>query len=154
MTGTNFSSWYNQGEGTMYGEWIKNGASNFQTTVSISDGTSSNVVVLGHGSGAPSNNMRFDITTGGASQASITLISPSVVGTAYKTIGAYKVNNFAGVVNAGTVQTDTSGTIPVVTLMGIGINASLNGGYLNGTIKKIAYYPLRVTDAQLQALTS
>jgi hypothetical protein len=37
--------------------------------------------------------------------------------------------------------------------MNIGSRAA-GTSVVNGTIKKIAYYPLRVTNAQLQALTS
>jgi hypothetical protein len=97
--------------------------------------------------------VRFDVSVNSVTQASLTLVTGSVVGTAYKTIGVYKVNDFAGVANAGTVQTDTSGNLPVVNQLGIG-NNTYSGGYLNGTIKKLAYYPTRVTDANLQALTS
>jgi hypothetical protein len=32
-------------------------------------------------------------------------------------------------------------------------NQSGSGNWLNGTIRKIAFYPQRVTNAQLQALT-
>jgi hypothetical protein len=154
MTGTNFSSWYNQAEGTVYADWVKNGASNFQTVAAFSDNTSSNVITLSHGSGAPTNNARFDVNTAGVNQASIAIVSPSVVGTFYRTAGAYKVNDFAAVANAGTVQTDASGTLPVVNRLNVGMNGSSDGGYLNGTIRKIAYYPLRVTNGNLQALTS
>ena len=153
MTGTNFSSWYNTSEGTLYADWVKNGASNFQTMAVVSDGTASNVIALTHGSGAPTNNARFDVNTAGVNQASIAIVSPSVVGTFYRTAGAYKFNDFAAVANAGTVQTDTSGTVPVVSRLNVGMNGSSDGGFLNGTIRKIAFYPLRLPNAQLQALT-
>jgi hypothetical protein len=152
MTGTNFSSWYRADEGTLYSEWVKNGVLSFQSMAQISDGTTNNVIALAHGSGSP-NNVRFDINVNSTNQASLTIVTGSVVGTLYKTIGAYKVNDFAAVANAGTVQTDTSGTIPNTSQFCIGINGALNGGWLNGTIRKIAYYPTRLSNAQLQALT-
>jgi hypothetical protein len=60
---------------------------------------------------------------------------------------AYKVNDFASTRNGAAVQTDTSGIVNAVSVLEI-------GSALNGTIKKIAYYPIRVTNANLQALTS
>lgn len=70
-----------------------------------------------------------------------------------KQASAYKVNDFAAVLNNGEVATDTSGTIPVVTRLNIGVGADLGSGRLSGRIKKIAYYPLRLTNDQLQNLT-
>jgi hypothetical protein len=66
--------------------------------------------------------------------------------------GAYKVNDFAASVNGLAVATDVSGLIPSgVNKLDIGQSS---GAPLNGTISKIAYYPLRVTNGNLQALTS
>jgi hypothetical protein len=42
--------------------------------------------------------------------------------------------------------------VPVVTTLDFGQRTAAS--FLNGTIRKLAYYPLRVTDAQLQGLTS
>jgi len=154
MTGANFSSWFRADEGTLYAEWAKNGTLSFQSIASISNNTSNNLITLAHGSiSGANNNMRFDINIGGASQASLTLITGSVVGTFYKTIGAYKTNDFAGVANAGTVLTDATGTIPVVDMIYIG-SSGVGSALLNGHIKKFAYYSTRATNAQLQALTS
>jgi hypothetical protein len=73
---------------------------------------------------------------------------------AYQYANAYKVNDFASVANGGVAATDTSGTIPVVDRLYLGVNSSGTTTSLTATIRKIAYYPLRVTNAQLQALTS
>ena len=70
-----------------------------------------------------------------------------------KLIGTYKVNDFAASVDAGTVVTDTSGTVPLVSQANIGARADASS-YLNGTIRKIAYYPRRLANSELQALTS
>jgi hypothetical protein len=64
---------------------------------------------------------------------------------------AYKVDDFAYTTNGASVVTDTSGAIPSVNRLGIGLTGTQN--FLNGTISRIAYYPVRVTNAQLQALT-
>ena len=152
MTGTNFSSWYNSGEGTLYAEGF---TANTSTTgiVSINDNTGNNRIdmrlTLGTGVGSSF------ISVNGTNQALFT--SNATANTQAKQVVAYKVDDFAFCRNAGTVQTDTSGTIPtLVTQMRIGTldGATNNTWFLGGSIKKIAYYPIRVTNAQLQALTS
>jgi len=53
--------------------------------------------------------------------------------------------------NGGTVGVSTSVTVPSVTSLLIGDSNA--AGYLNGHIKSVQYYPLRLSNAQLQALT-
>jgi hypothetical protein len=155
MTGANFSSWYNQAEGTLYAEWQKFAPSTFQAVVVASNGTSSNQIAIGHGSiSGSNNNLRFDVAAGGVGQASITTISNSPSNTFAKTAAAYAVNDFAVVSNGGAAGTDTSGVLPLVNRLTIGVGGAITGGFLNGTIKKLAYYPLAATSAQLQGLTS
>jgi hypothetical protein len=151
MTGTNFSSWYNQGEGTFYAQF-RPAAADFGGNKNIflaSDGTTSNFVGLRY----PSTGTQTALasTTSAVVQANV-VTGTMVAGTSYKLAGAYRANDFAVSRNAGTVGTDTSGTIPVVTQAEIGMLAGAAFG--TQTISKIAYYPLRVTNAQLQALTS
>jgi hypothetical protein len=154
MTGDNFSSWYRPDQGTFVVDWAKVAPSAFQAVIGASGGTSSNVIVIGHGSiSGSNNNLRLDITAGGVSQASITTITNSLSSTFYRTSGAYKVNDFAVVTNGNSAVTDTSGILPVVNRLNIGTNSAGNGGFLNGYIRSIQYYPQRLTDAQLQALS-
>ena len=75
-------------------------------------------------------------------------------GSAHKIGGGFKKDNFGAVIDGGTVVTDTLGDMPVAaTNLFIG---SLDAGQfpLNGHISSIAYYPRRLTDAQIKALTS
>jgi hypothetical protein len=68
---------------------------------------------------------------------------------------AYKANDFAYVVDNNSPLIDTVGDLPTaaeITALNIG-SFNAGGGRFNGTIKKIAYYPLRITNTQLQALT-
>ena len=155
MTGTNFSSWYNQAAGTLYAEWQKFAPSTFQAVVAASDGTAVNAIIIGHGSISGSNNsLLFDVLVGNATQASIITIANSPSNTFAKTAAAYAVNDFSVVSNGGSAGTDTLGVLPVPNRLNIGVAGSMISGFLNGTIRKLAYYPLRVTNAQLQALTS
>jgi hypothetical protein len=153
MTGTNFSSWYNQAEGTLYAEHQKFGTTTFQRVAGMSDGGFDNRIAIGYGSGSP-NNLLTIVSVGAVTQAQLTLVSPSATNINYKAALAYAVNDFASVANAGTVQTDTSGTIPVVSRLNIGVGDNTSANPLNGHIRKLSYYPIRCTNAQLQALTS
>lgn len=69
---------------------------------------------------------------------------------------AVQSNDAVAVVNGSTVGTDNSVTLfSNPTILGIGAYAySLAAEKLNGHIKSIQYYPRRLTDAQLQELTT
>lgn len=74
--------------------------------------------------------------------------------TAAKLAYAYQANDFAAVVNGGTVSTDTLGAVPTA-LTRIHIGCSQGGNdALNGTVKRFRFYNTRLTNAQLQSLTS
>ena len=151
MTGTNFSSWYNQTEGTFFAQFVP-AVADFGGNKNIflaSDGTTNNFVGLRYPSTGTQAAMAA--TTSAVVQANVGT-GTMVAGTSYKLAGVYKANDFAASRNAGTVGTDTSGTVPVVTQAEIGMLAGSAFG--TQTISKIAYYPLRVTNAQLQSLTS
>jgi hypothetical protein len=77
------------------------------------------------------------------------------VGAGNKLTSAYKVNDFAAARNGGTVQTDTSGAVPVsVTQLDIGRNPNAaSAAYTNGTIKRLTYWPTRLSNTVLQQIT-
>jgi hypothetical protein len=147
MTGANFSSWYRADEGTIYGELVKPVLSSGRL-FEISDNTTSNRTFI-YGS----TNLLFDVRVNGTDQAALNL-GAVTTGIFTKAIGAYKVNDFIGAKDGILSAADTSGIINTnLTRMFIG-SGSGNVGFLNGHICKISYYPLRLTNAQLQALTS
>jgi hypothetical protein len=93
------------------------------------------------------------VTFGGVPQASIDAGDISA-NTLTKVATLFKKDDFAAVVDGGSVATDTSGSVNLdVTDLKLGINRA-NGEPLNGHIKSIKYYPRRLTNAQLQDLTS
>jgi hypothetical protein len=153
MTGTNFSSWFNNAEGTLYGE-VSSAATAVagagRRIANINDGTESNRITIARG-GAGGVSVGF-VTVGGATQANFAgdFSFPT------KVILAYKVNDFDASVNGTAFADDTSGTVPVVNRMTIGDVVTGGSGpqNINGTIRKIAFYPSRLADAQLVALTT
>ena len=141
MTGVNFSQWYRADEGTLYLEGIANTTG---YSASMNDNSSSNAITLVSGTSGTA----FWVDVSGVSQAAIGTRSLSM-----RYAGAYKANDIAFSSAGGVVATDTTATIPVVSRLNIGTRAG-GSGPISGTIKKIAYYPWRLTNAQLQALTS
>jgi hypothetical protein len=153
MTGTNFSSWFNNAEGTMYAEG-KSVDSITGTTArrfaEVNDGSTSNIMSIEFRNTTQS---RFTVISSGTSQVSIT--SGETIDQFSKLAGAYATNNFAFSAGGILGTPDTSGTVPVVSQLNIGNRSdNLNTACINGHIKKIAYYPLAATSAQLQGLTS
>jgi hypothetical protein len=151
MTGTNFSSWFNNAEGTVYceGSTFESTVGGFPRIFSISDGSNTNTMQLSRN--INSGQARPSVVAGGVVQYAAD-IGAWTLGTSAKLAFAYKIDDFAATINSGTVSLDTVGTIPVVNQLKIGQQA-VGGSVFNGTISKIAYWPERVTNAQLQTLT-
>ena len=140
MTGTNFSSWYRADEGTVYTEAEAKAAS----FVAYFGGVSSNEFYTRMASSGPS----FAVVTNGTTQANFGSSALTA-----KIANAYKVNDFASSVNGGVSATDTSGTIPLVNVLSIGVTPT-TAIVINGTIKKLAYYGKRLSNAELVGLTT
>lgn len=145
MTGTNFSSWFNGTAGTFainFDAFDRNG-----TIATVSDGTSSNRFV-----NYPANSTQLDIITGGVNQGSLGGGAISL-NTATKLAYAYATNDAALSLSGGAVVTDTSLTLPSVNQMRLGASSG-GGALLNGHIQTLTYYNSRLSNTQLQALTT
>jgi hypothetical protein len=150
MTGTNFSSWYNQTEGTFFvsSDYTLVVGGNYR--FDVTDGTSSNQMRL-RSAPSGSTQSRFELTTSGVAQ---TTLSPATTNPALnKDAIAYKLDDAAAVVNAGTAGVDTSLTPATMNQMAIGATR-LGASPINGHIQRIAYYNRRLTNAELQGITA
>ena len=142
ITGANFSQWFNAAEGSFVVEAVTPTTGSYAAY--ISNGNETDYL----GSRFGSSGTAFVTATGGALQANI----GTTAGTA-KIAAAYKANDFAVSVNGGAVATDTAGTVPTVNQMRLG--AAFAGGVnINGHIRSIKYFPTRLSNTQLQALTA
>jgi hypothetical protein len=147
MTGTNFSSWYRADEGTIYCDYL-NVTSVTGSLFSTDDGSANNRIISFKNGTTPT----IRVITNGTDQVNAGLGTISV-GSPAKAAFAYKVNDFAGSANGATVVTDTSGIVPAgQTTARIGSNVA-SVSVLNGTIRKIAFWPVRLENAKLQQLT-
>ena len=152
MTGTNFSSWYNQGQGTLYAEaFSTNNVTNASDgiakgIINISDGTNNNNITLawqGTRYFVNTNNVTIILNTVGTFTAN----------TSFKFVGSYISGSNYSFARDGVLGTSvTSGLAPTVNQLNIG-RCLPALGIFSGTIKKFAYYPQALTSDQLQALT-
>lgn len=149
ITGSNFSSWFNPTEGTFVVECDSAAApSSNVCPFSVSDGTNSNRMHTNAFSTAS-----WYVYTSGAAQASITTTSPAA-DTVFKRAMAYKTDDFAISHNGASAVTDTSGAVPTgLNRLGLG-NLNGSGSPLSGHIRSLRYFPQRLSDAQLVALST
>lgn len=83
--------------------------------------------------------------------ASLTLGTPGT--SVFKAAGAYKLDDVAAQMNGGSVQTDTSASMPTVTHFRVGA-ASNDGLPFFGEIESIGYWPLRLSNTDIAALVA
>jgi len=138
MTGTNFSSWYNAAEGTFVLDAV--GYESGQSIVAAQNAAFTNYIELAWRTPGLTLPLAY-IADGGVNQALLSGLSAG----SNKTALAYRNNDFALSANGGAPTTDSLGTVPSVDRLVF---------YANSTIKRLAYYPRRLPDAQLQAITS
>jgi len=149
------SPWYNATEGTLFVQAQDMSDAAHGTSqpraASINNGTTSNTIDVSRLPASAQGRARVD--DAGANQFN-SLNSAWPLATQAKVALAYKVNDFAACLGGGTVFTDTSGTVPAVTALSIG-NVPVGGGNgWVGWIQRVAYYPRRLSNAELQALTA
>lgn len=147
MTGTNFSSWYNAGEGSFCSDFLPYIVTGNGGALSVNDGTANNRIDL-----------RRDgfslISSSGISQASMS-VSGMTANVSNRLAMGYALNNFVLVRNGGTVTSDALGTVPSgISLLQIGGLDNVSSFSINGTIRSIIYYPKRISNTELQALTA
>lgn len=143
-------SWFNATEGTFFVDATTLAATGISVVGGVTDGTFDNTI---YGTLIQSSNSWF-VRTGNVQQAALTG-SGTVTGGTAKMALAYAASDFAASCNGGTVLTDTSGTVPTVTLMKIGLAPWGSGGnYLNGCMRRVRYYRNRLSNATLQSITA
>ena len=154
MTGTNFSSWYNSIEGSLFVAARVNalGGSGYPGIAYVDDGTVNNCIGF-YIEDAGSDKIGAESYISGRAQYVLLSSSATTANKLNKAISSYSINNFSGAFDTSSqIQRDTSGSIPSVNRLRIG---ALRGGLypLNGTISRFTYYPKALSPSQLQYLT-
>lgn len=152
MTGTNFSSWYNASEGTFVASFEAS-PNTYTTYVAASNGVvAQNSVHIDNDIGG---NMRAPYYSGSSNVALLSLGAIGALNAVNKVATAYRVNDFAASRNGAAAVTDTAGAVPSgVDRLNIGADPSGAAVNVSNThIRTITYYPSRLSNTQLQALS-
>ena len=153
ITGTAFTSFYNQSEGAMFAEALvqEHTVATFSRIFSLDDVATTSFIAL-----VRANNSRrwdYSVFANGTGQA-IALnngIFPSA-GAVCKGAVIYKANDFTGATQGVLMNADTSGSVPTVNALGIGMQSNGLLQY-NGTIRRLTYFPQRISNENLQRIT-
>ena len=151
ITGKNFSSWYNQSEGTLLWKGIfdsYNSSGSNDALFAITDGTTNNRFSIRPRNtlATSSGNTLFQSFDWGYTVQSNTYMNGAL---------AIKSGDYALVTSGVVRNTSSSSSVPQVNR--IENFNSIEGGYtVTGVIhhQRITYYPKRLTNQQLQALTT
>jgi hypothetical protein len=150
ITGSNFSSWYNPTGGTVFDESIgvtplmNRGVWTF-TTNPVSD---SNLIDRFNGGITPV--LRVNLK--GVNQ--VYLVGSTLsTSNSNKVASGFVFNNFGRSANGASVATSATGSLPTPTQLNIGSIFSYGVIPLSGTIKRLTYWPQRLSDSTLQRLT-
>ena len=142
------SPWFNASAGTLLTEFDVIGSTGASQRIASIDDSGGNGIFV-----AKSSTSLFDqVFAGGVAQANLS-VAQSALNTVVKNAFAFAANDFAAVTNGGTVQTDNSGSLPTPTQLSLGTRYTADN-QLNGHLRRVAFYPRRLTDAELSALTA
>lgn len=151
------SPWFNANEGTFYLDF-----SCFGYTPTLYP-CAAQLGIRGTGSrgyihvlNGPSTSTSFNIFDDAFVFQGVSHSPTYTTGARRKQAGAYAVNNAASSVDGTGTVVDTSVTLPTgINTLAIGVYASYGSNQqINGHIKRITYYPRRLSNAELQTLTT
>ena len=148
------TGWLNAASGTVYNEFQIQGqvagtVSNY--VLSLDNGTSDERINLGIHSSLRSYSVVVDDAVVVAE-----LLPPNAgaLNQTYRQAFAYAANDFVMTdSNGGAVATDSAGGIPDITTLRVGLFSG-GGTETYGPIRRVAYYPRRLSNGQLQNLTT
>ena len=152
ITGTAFSGWYRQDEGTMFADFQRESlipGGTFSNIWSISDSTN-NERILSYLTG-PSR-MDLVVTDNASSQAVLLGPAAIIAGQSVRQGFTYKVDSFVLSQNGSSIVADSGGTLPTTDRLYIGSN-SVGTGSWTGTLRRFSYWPARLSNSTLQNIT-
>ena len=151
ITGTDFSSWYSQGTGTLVSGWTSPDTKQFSVPAMIKSGTAKNTPGI------------FVYTYSGALRDVVGSVTGSQVfwqnavtpNTPLKLAITYDASTQSTAYNGNTPKSVAITTaVPTMVRMNMGDHYIVNDRYSNGYLSHISYYPTHVSDDALEALTS
>jgi hypothetical protein len=149
ISGSNFSSWYRQDEGTVFADYGVGGGTQNRYPFTISDNTTNNRITLFNSSSTVLN-ARVTVANVATNPGNLSVFA---TGASKVAIAVAAANNGAIAASNGGLSTAASPAVmPVVDRAYIGL--SHNGAEpLNGSVKRLTYWPTRLPNSTLQAVT-
>lgn len=140
---------FNAAEGAFLVEGSFNQVGNASRIINLYDGTYANQIYF-----IRTTSSLYSLSSGSGGVQDGAAIAGTSTASLFKLAGAYKANDYAASLNGGSAGADTSVTTPVnVNQMLIGATRA-NAEVINGHIRRLRYYPKRLPNATLQALTA
>jgi len=149
ITGSAFSSWYRQDEGTVFAELVPRTFANLTGVASADDNSSNNRVAVRTTTSSLAN---LRVGASGVAQADFTASPTLIAGVLTKIAGGYKTDDFAISANGSTAASDTSGTSPTLANQ-LTIGTAVGNSAVNAPIRRITYWPRRLGNEVLQGIT-
>lgn len=144
--------WFNTSSGSVTSEYAIPylGGAGYPRAVVIDDGTLNNAITL-HISDAVDDNKHGSVKAAGVTSFDPYMASVLAANTYTKNALGYALNDAQFATDNILSAQDTSVTIPSVTTFSVGGTSSASP--LNGWVKTLKYYPVRVAGTQLKLLT-
>jgi len=147
ITGTNFSSWYNQSEGTVFSSIRAKAPAGVYVAGAISDNTPDNRIYFG-----ANNSFNCFVASGGAQQFRVDY-NPYVQGVNVKHAAGLAQNDMSWCVS-GVVRGSATTCLMPINVDRYYLNANEVGADIfSGHIARLAYFPTRKTDQELIKIT-
>lgn len=143
------TGWFNAVAGTLFVQatWLSGSVALTQAAANINNNSTTDYISLEKFNA----NAVGGIVTASVTQAAVASTAMTA-GVTAKGALAYAANDAAGSYNAGTVGTDATVTLPTVAIFAVGNDNGQNNMF--GAVAKVSYFPQRLPDATLQALTA
>ena len=153
ISGSNFSSWYRQDEGTVFAETqlARQNTLVGAAICGIETGVTNAETIYMHYRG--SSVTAFSVFDNSVLQADFSPYGSVVpANTLVRQAGAIKLNDMVGIGGGFGQTTDTVCTVPTPDRMLIGFSSAATN-YLSGTIRRLTYWPQRLSNTSLQQIT-
>ena len=146
------SPWYNATEGTLFAEFMVPQLGRAARLWVFDSGSSTNQI---DGTVTATNNAAIEAVDAGVFSGSVPTVNLVVANTTQKFASTFSTSaNETSCLNAGTVASANI-TLPSASLTNLKLGRQTAGvAPLNGYLRRVTYYPRRLSNAELQAITA
>lgn len=151
ISGANFTSFFNPAQGTIVCRFMSDTsfAGSVRRAWEIGAGGTANRLLFGQNN---STTINYVVTAASVSQVATSI--SATAGLSTNTAVSYLANDFRAAANGASAAVDSVGTVPAVTQLHIGSDfAAAAASMLNGTLARLAYYPIALTGEISQLCT-